>query len=320
MLAQPLDRAKLGVLRTGDWVYERKLDGVRCIATLDGHGAELWSRNLLSLSRRFPGVVAALAAIPIPDSVLDGEVVAFDAKGRTSFSLLQSPGPRATPHEHGTGGTSDQPAYHAFDLVRLLGTDTTGLPLSERHGLLQRALAGAPPQIVTVEQYRGEAHDLLDRACAEGWEGLVAKDDSSQYRPGRSPAWRKLKCSASQELVVGGWSEPSGTRRGFGALLLGWYDAAGGFQYAGKVGTGFTSSDIESIYRVLLSLETPSCPFDEIPEGSGLHWSTPVLVAQVRFSEWTPGGRLRHPSFLGLRDDKEPRQVRREGTGYPEPP
>jgi bifunctional non-homologous end joining protein LigD len=306
MLAQTLDlRSETGVLRSGEWVFERKLDGLRCLAVRSGSHVELLSRNRLPFGARFVAIRHAVEALPIDDLVLDGEMVAFDAKGRTSFSLLQSPD-RDVP-----------PTYCVFDLVRLLGSDTTPLPLTERRALLQRALSGAPPTIEVVPQLKGDASGLLQEACDAGWEGLVAKRASSPYRSGRTGDWRKLKCSSRQELVVGGWTDPSGSRTGFGALLVGYYDADGGLRYAGRVGTGFDARDLRTIYRELLRLETREPPFADAPPGRGVHWAAPALVAEVNFTEWTRDGRLRHPSFLGLREDKDPAQVRREDTHYP---
>jgi bifunctional non-homologous end joining protein LigD len=309
MLAQTLDLgSEPGALRSGDWVFERKLDGLRCLAVRFGSQVELLSRNRLPFGGRFQAIRDAVGALPVDDLVLDGEMVAFDAEGKTSFSLLQSP-------DHDVS-----PTYCVFDLVRLLGSDTTPLPHSERRALLQKALSGAPSAIQVVPQLLGDASGLLQEACDAGWEGLVAKRASSPYRSGRSGDWRKLKCSSRQELVVGGWTDPSGSRTGFGALLVGYYDDEGRLRYAGRVGTGFDSRDLRTIYSELRRLEAAASPFADAPPGRGVHWAAPALVAEVNFTEWTRDGRLRHPSFLGLREDKDPAQVRREDTHYPGPP
>jgi DNA ligase D-like protein (predicted ligase) len=308
MLAQPSDLASARrVLLSGDWVYQRKLDGLRCVASVRGSRAELWSRNRLSFNARFHGIVDALERLPLDDLLIDGEIVAFDNRGATSFSLLQSSDPGV------------EPVYCAFDVIRLLGVDTTELPLTERAVLLRRVLSEAGPAIRAVEQMQGDATDLLAGACAAGWEGLVAKRASSPYRSGRSPDWRKLKCSLRQELVVGGWTDPSGSRIGFGALLLGYYDLSGSLSYAGRVGTGFDARDLRSIHDELRNHEIDDSAFADAPPDRHVHWSTPTLVAEVSFTEWTRDGRLRHPSFVALREDKSPWQVRREDANYPDP-
>ena len=199
MLAQPLKLAQgAGPLAAGDWVYERKLDGLRCIAVRRGRTVGLWSRNRLSFDRRFPSLLAALRELAVDDFALDGEIVAFEGE-RTSFSLL-----------HAADSDRVTVLYYAFDLTRLLDEDTTGLALTERSSLLGRALESSGPLLRVSEQMRGDPLELLASACRQGWEGLVAKRAASLYRPGRSADWRKLKCSARQELVVVGWTEPAG--------------------------------------------------------------------------------------------------------------
>jgi len=299
MLAQSLrypDEA--GPLRTGDWVYERKLDGLRCIAIRNGSQVELWSRNRLSFNRRFPSLVQAVGSLPADSFVLDGELVAFQG-GETSFQLLQSGAP---------------PVLVAFDLVHLLGRSTAGLALTERADLLGLALPGRDEDGATIrisEHLVGEPGELMVRACTEGWEGIVAKRAASPYRSGRSPDWRKMKCTARQELVVGGWTDPSGARTGFGALLVGYYDGTD-LRYAGKVGTGFDKVTLRSLHNRLRDLAEPAPPFADPPRDRTAHWVRPELVAEIAFTEWTRDGRMRHPSFLGLRPDKDPRDVVRE--------
>jgi DNA ligase D-like protein (predicted ligase) len=302
MLAQPLrfpDEA--GPLRTGSWIFERKLDGLRCIAVGNGHRVELWSRNQLSFTRRFPDVVGALAALPVESFVLDGEVVAFQGD-RTSFQLLQS-------------GAGAEPVLVVFDLLHLLGRAVTGLPLTDRADLLRRTMATASTlsggPIRVSEHLDGGPEALMTRACSEGWEGLVAKRATSPYRTGRSPDWRKMKCSARQELVIGGWTDPSGARTGFGALLVGYYDGPD-LVYAGKVGTGFDERTLRSLHDRLRTLATSDAPFVDPPRDRTAHWIRPELVAEIAFTEWTRDGRLRHPSFLALREDKSAREVTRE--------
>lgn len=298
MLAQRhLEDAGFARLQDG-WEFERKLDGLRCIAVRSGGDVGLWSRNGLSWSGRFASIATALRALPAGDFVLDGEIVARDDGGRDSFAALQS----------GQGGA---PTYAVFDLLHLLGRDTVDLPLPDRRRLLAMTLEQADRQVELVEPLVGDPQSLLDQACREGWEGLVAKRSSAPYRGGRSPHWLKLKCVASQELVIGGWSDPGGARIGLGALLVGFYHH-GQLRYAGRVGTGFTQKVLTDLHRKLSALETPRSPFVDLDRCKGCHWVRPELVAQVGFSEWTSGGKLRHPRYLGLREDKAATEVVRE--------
>jgi DNA ligase D-like protein (predicted ligase) len=299
MLAQPLRLPEqLGIVRGGDWIFERKLDGLRCVACRHGDEIELWSRNRLSFLGRFPEVAERLRSLPVDQFVLDGEIVAFVGE-QSSFAELQSP------------VAQGHAVYCPFDLLSLLGRDTTPLPLHDRSDLLGRILESAGPDLAAPERVTGDPEGLLQQACRSGWEGLVAKRLSSPYRSGRSPDWRKLKCTARQEFVIGGWSEPAGTRRGFGALLVGYYHDDG-LRFAGKVGTGFDQRMLRTLGTRLEQVETVVSPFVDPPKGKGVHWARPELVAEIAFSEWTPGGRLRHPSFLGLRPDKSPTAVRLE--------
>ncbi len=289
----------------GGWQYERKLDGLRCIAVRNGPRVELWSRNHLSYTDRFPGVASALLGLGADDFALDGELVAFEGRS-TSFARLQRPGP------------ADSPVLVAFDLLHLLGRDTTALSLRERQDLLRRLLA-EPAQplgaVEMVEVLEGDPAVLLRRACDAGWEGLVAKRRDAPYRSGRSPEWQKLKCRASQELVIAGWTEPTGTRSGLGALLVGYYDGEGRLRYAGKVGTGFDEPTLRYLHSELTAREQSRSPFADPVAVKGAHWARPELVGAVSFGEWTAAGRLRHPSFQALRPDKPASEVRREVQG-----
>jgi DNA ligase D-like protein (predicted ligase) len=283
-----------------DWIYERKLDGIRCLAFKADQRVRLLSRNDLSLNGRFPEVADALEADPVSDVVLDGEVVAF-AGSQTSFAALQQRGERPV-----------QVFYYVFDILHLDGHDTTALPLRARKALLRRALAFHGPVRLTPHRNRdGEA--LFREACRKGWEGLIAKRADSRYTQGRSRDWLKFKCSAEQELVIGGFTAPKGSRTDLGALLLGYYDD-GALRYAGKVGTGFTQATLRDLAKRLRPLVQDASPFaDEVRE-RGVTWVRPELVAQIGFSEWTRDGRLRHPRFLGLRDDKAAADVVRESA------
>jgi DNA ligase D-like protein (predicted ligase) len=285
--------------RPGEWQYERKLDGLRCLAVRNGDRVELLSRNRLSFNARFPDVAAALVGLPAQSLVVDGEIVAFDGD-QTSFSLLQS-----SPHPRGL-------TYGLFDLLHLNGRDTTGLALTERQALLATTLAHGHRPLTLVKPLAGKPAELLDRACSSRWEGLVAKRVDAPYRSGRSPDWQKLKCTASQELVIGGWTEPTRSRIGLGAILVGYYDDGARLRYAGKVGTGFTNRLLRQLHEELLAREVPTSPFFDPVREKTAHWARPDLVGEVAFTEWTGDGRLRHPSFQGLRPDKAAADVRRE--------
>lgn len=280
------------------WVFEPKLDGVRCIAYKRGDAVKLLSRNRLDLTERYGRVAAALASRP-RDFVVDGEVAAV--KGEvTSFSLLQQVHRQEVPV-----------VYFCFDLLHCDGYDLTALPLTVRKDLLRDLLDLTEPlRFVSHVEEEGEAY--YREACKRGWEGLIAKRASARYARGRSKDWLKFKCSFEQEMVVAGYTDPDGARSHFGALLLGYYDG-GELRYAGKVGTGFTQRTLADLHARMLPLERPDPPFPgKPPVRKGAHWLKPKLVAQVGFSEWTTDGKLRHPRFLGLRTDKKASEVVRE--------
>ncbi|HEY3773845.1 MAG TPA: non-homologous end-joining DNA ligase [Solirubrobacteraceae bacterium] len=284
-----------------DWIFERKLDGIRCVAIRDGARLRMLSRNDLDLSVRFPEVRDALSAQAGSRFAVDGEVVAFD-RGRTSFARLADRGhhPVAV-------------FYYVFDLVWLDGLDLRELGLRRRKRLLRDTVsAGGPIRLSTHRNEEGEA--MFRHACEQGWEGVIAKRADSPYRPTRSRDWLKFKCEAGQELVIGGFTAPRGSRTDFGALLLGYHDPDGSLRYAGKVGTGFdqeTLSELGARLRGLARERSPFSPRDTIRE-RGITWVEPTLVAELAFTEWTDAGRLRHPRFLGLRDDKSAAEVVRE--------
>lgn len=286
----------LGPHQAGSWLLEPKLDGLRGIAVRNGDRAELFSRNHLSFNSRFPTIVGALRALPVENYVLDGEIVGL-LEGRSNFAALQQGGAGAL-------------EYRVFDIIWLLGHDLRQLPIEERKDLLEKMLVTGPV-LKLVPILTGKPLELLDKACADGEEGLVAKRRGSLYTGGRSSDWRKLKCGYRQELVIGGYTEPRASRSRLGALLLGYWDM-GRLVYAGKVGTGFTEVMLDDLHRRLSALARPSSPFDGPVAERGAYWAEPVLVAEVAFSNWTTDGRLRHPSFLGLRPDKDAGEVVRE--------
>jgi bifunctional non-homologous end joining protein LigD len=257
----------------------------------------------------YPELAAALAAQPARDFVIDGEVVAF-VGSMTSFSRLQQ-----------RLGVRNPPArliatvpvvYYLFDVLRADGQDVRSLPLRQRKQVLRRLLSfGGPLRFTTHRTAGGKAY--WDQACGRGWEGLVVKRADAPYRSGRSRDWLKFKCENSQEFVIGGYTDPRGSRAGFGALLIGYYDADGRLVYAGKVGTGFDSSTLVALLQAMEGLEQSRPSFDRgtLPRAD-VHWIRPDLVGEVGFSEWTSAGQLRHPRYLGMRRDKDPRTVVRE--------
>lgn len=277
------------------WLFEPKLDGLRCLAVRNGPKVELWSRNRLTFNHRFPEVVDAVSDLPADNFVLDGEVVCLIG-GVPDFAALQD----------GAGDVQ----YWLFDLPWLLGEDLRDLPIEQRKALLDKAVPKSRC-LKVVQPLSGEPRALFQGACRDGWEGLVAKRAGSAYLGGRRPEWLKLKCSCRQELVVGGFTPPKGSRTGFGALLLGYWED-GKLMYAGKVGTGFSDNLLRDLYTKLVQLERSTSPFSAAVPDKGARFAEPELVAEVAFTNWTPDGRLRHPSFLGLRPDKAGADVGRE--------
>jgi len=298
------------------WLFERKLDGERCLAFRDGGRVRLLSRTRQHLDSTYPEIVDALARLPVADFVVDGEVVAFD-RGRTSFGRLQQRIGISDPERARRSPVAV--FYYVFDLLHLDGHDTTALPLRDRKSLLRDTLSFRSRKLRYTAHRNAEGEALFATACARGWEGVIAKRADAPYVGRRSGDWLKFKCSAGQELVVGGFTEPAGSRVGLGALVVGYYQGDE-LVYAGKVGTGFSQATLRELRRRLDALETPDPPFrdDDVrraargPGGAAAHWVRPELVAEVAFTEWTTDGRLRHPRFVGLRDDKPARDVVRE--------
>jgi bifunctional non-homologous end joining protein LigD len=291
-----------------EWLLERKLDGERCVARKDGEDVLLASRTSKDLSGTYPEVRAAVASQQPRTLVLDGEVVAYEGE-QTSFSRLQQrlgvtnpPAPLLTAYPV---------VYCVFDILKIDGEDLTARSLVERRSILERAVHPTAAIQVT-EAWRDDSRRLFDHACRSGWEGLIAKRADAPYVAGRSRYWLKLKCSWEQEFVIAGYTDPAGSRTDFGALLVAYYES-GRLRYAGKVGTGFTAATLQDLGARLRALETPESPFADIRKlPRGAHWTRPEIVAQIAFAEWTKDGRLRQPRFLGLRDDKRPKEVVRE--------
>jgi bifunctional non-homologous end joining protein LigD len=298
-------------------VYEPKYDGIRAIVEIRGR-VRLWSRLGNEKTRQFPEIVAALehwAARRTTPLVLDGEIVALDAHGEPAgFQQLQG---RMHLEHLGVSASAPSPhgvAFIAFDLLRDGAVDFRPRPLVERRAALERVCGGRPPLLRLSEIVHGDGRALYQRALDRGWEGVVAKRADSTYRSGkRTPDWRKLKIVREQEFVVCAWTEPRDTRAHFGALALGVYESSHHLVYAGHVGTGFDERELARLMTLLKPLETKTCPFADPPKTNERpHWVRPRLVAQVKFTEWTNDGRLRHPVYLGLRDDKKPKDIRRE--------
>jgi bifunctional non-homologous end joining protein LigD len=280
-----------------EWIFERKLDGIRLLAFKNGSHVALYSRN--RLPQNLPAVATAMASLPANDVILDGEMT------------------------WGRGGVT----YHVFDIMWLDGRDVMSLPFDGRRALLDQLPLDPPfERVIALDDPRP-----WDRACSEGWEGVIAKRRNSQYEHRRSPHWLKMKCEVNQELVVGGFTDPRGVRAGLGALLVGYYESypagapvarPGDFVYAGKVGTGFDTKLLLDLRTRLDVLEVPEPPFTKalkLPR-VGAHWVHPQIVVQVAFIEWTAHGKLRHPRLLGVRFDKTAQEVTREspaGKGAP---
>lgn len=296
------------------WVHEPKLDGIRLLLCRDGDEVRLLTRNRKRRNETFIEVADALRdQRGTTDAVFDAEVVALDDRGVSSFSRLQ--GRSQLQDARRARATGIEVVCLLFDVLHLDGHDLRGLPLHDRRRVLEAAVTWRDP-LRLIEQHDGDGDDYWRRACANGWEGVIAKRADAPYRGSRSRDWRKLKCVAQQEFVVGGFTDPKGGRSGFGSLLVGFFDGSV-LRFAGRVGTGFDEATLRDLRARLDRLELPDSPFEPAADlaGDDVHWVQPRLVAQVGFGEWTHLGRLRHPRFLGLRDDKDPEEVVREDVG-----
>jgi bifunctional non-homologous end joining protein LigD len=276
-----------------EWIFERKLDGIRLLAFKQGTDVRLLSRN--RLPQRIPPLAEAIAALPVDDVILDGEATWGPS---THSDEIVRP-------DQDAGGV----AYHVFDIMWLDGRDVTSLPLDERRGLLRDLPIRSPLQRVPAL----DDPEPWKRACSEGWEGVIAKRRDSSYEHRRSPHWLKMKCEVAQALVVGGFTDPQGRRVGLGALLVGYFDRDA-FIFAGKVGTGFDATLLLDLRARLNGLEIAESPFTRAVALPRLraHWVRPEIVVQVAFIEWTVHGKLRHPRLLGVGTDKPAREVVRE--------
>ena len=286
------------------WLHEMKLDGYRILARIERGTARLYSRNGKEWTRNFPSIAKAAARLPVKTAWIDGEVVVLQPDGRSSFQALQN-----------ALTQGDQPLhYYVFDLPYLDGYDLRRAPLVERKRLLAQLVGGQHDAVRLSDHVAGSGAAYYREACRLKLEGIIAKRAGAPYQAGRGRNWVKVKCEMRQEMVIGGYTDPEGSRTGFGALLLGVYED-GRLRYAGKVGTGFNEETLRAVKQKLDGLEQKEAPFVDPPRGAEArrsHWVKPELVAEVKFTEWTHDGTLRHPSFQGLREDKKATEVVRE--------
>jgi len=277
-----------------NWVFEEKYDGVRILAYKEGEKVTLISRNAIDRTARYPAIAAAVGRLRPRTLALDGEVIVRDGKGVSRFQLLQQ----------GKGN----PEYAVFDCLYADEEDLRNKALAERRAVLEKTMKNAAP-LILAKRLDADGIKAFAIATKRGMEGVLAKDSASSYVAGRSKAWLKVKTHEEEEFVIGGYTEPTGARSHFGALLLGSF-AGKRLRYAGKVGTGFTEESLESLYGKMKKLAQTKSPFAEDVRERGATFVTPKLVAQISFTEWTKEGKLRHPVFLGLRDDKSAGEVK----------
>jgi DNA ligase D-like protein (predicted ligase) len=289
-----------------DWIYERKLDGVRTVVTVKDGEVKLTSRNDNEQTKNFPELAEALSNQIDVDLIADGEIIAFDGN-KSSFSRLQD---RLGIDQSNNDKDPDVKVYlYLFDVMYTDGYDLQDLPLHERKKVLRELELSDPIRRTSYRRENGIAYHK--EACEKGWEGIIAKDGNSKYANSRSKKWLKFKCTADQELVIGGYTMPEGDRKGFGALLVGFYKD-GKLQYAGKVGTGYDDDFLKSFKVQLDKVQRKTSPFADFDEEHDVQFVTPKYIGAFSFTEWTDNNKLRHPSFKGLRHDKNPEDVVKE--------
>jgi bifunctional non-homologous end joining protein LigD len=290
------------------WLHEQKFDGYRIEAVRDRSGVRLFTRRGNDWTDTFPTIADAVGELAAKRCVLDGEVCVLREDGVTDFQGLQQ----------ALGTRSNTLVYFVFDLLELDGKDLRAQPLHARKDRLEKLLAKPPAALRYSEHVIGRGEQLFAEACKRGLEGIICKRADAPYTSGRTKGWLKVKCHKRQELVVGGFTEPEGTRTGLGALLVGYFEGKA-LRYAGKVGTGFKAKDLAELLATLAPLERTTAAFTPAPSramtGPRAHWVEPKVVVEVQFGEWTRDGRLRHPSFQGLRLDKRAKDVVREVSG-----
>ena len=303
----------------GDWLYELKFDGIRAMAIKNDRKVSLISRNGNKLDARFPEIVEAVKNLPVREYVIDGEVVALDEDGRSSFQLLQG---------LEMEGRKAPLRFYVFDLLQLDGKSLLGLPLEQRKQVLAKICENVGDPIRYSGEISSDVKSLLAEVKRRGLEGLIGKQRNSVYEPGRrSGTWIKLKCVNEQEFVIGGYTPPAGSRKYFGAILVGYYEI-GKLRFAGKVGSGFTEKSLSMLHKKFREEEHGDCPFVDLPSKQGgewvqgitpsmmkkMHWVNPKFVAEIKFAEWTRDQKLRQPVFLGMREDKAATEVKREAA------
>ncbi len=291
------------------WIYERKLDGERCLVFRKGKEVNIRSRNRKNLNITYPEIVEAFKNQANNDYIVDGEMVAFDGK-ITSFSALQARMHLKDPEK--VKQSSTKVYFYIFDILYLDGYNLTGLPLLQRKKIVKRFIEFLDPLRFTAHRNE-KGKKYFEEACKKGWEGLIAKKADSTYVHSRSGNWLKFKCVNEQEFIIGGFTDPQGERIGFGSLLIGYYEDKE-LKYAGKVGTGYSDDLLKELTEKMKKNIIKSSPFaenEDLPKNE-VKWIKPSLVAQIGFTEWTVSGKLRHPRFLGLRRDKKPVEVERE--------
>jgi bifunctional non-homologous end joining protein LigD len=279
-----------------NWIYEEKYDGVRMLAYKEGTKVTFVSRNAIDRTERYPKIAEAIAKLKPDTLALDGEIVIFDADKVSRFQFLQK--------------RDGQPTFALFDCIYRDGRDLRKAPLSERRAALEQSVKPSS-NLILSQRLDTDGIKAFEIAKKKGFEGLIAKDVSSKYVSGRSPAWLKVKVRKEDEFVIGGFTSPSGARHFFGALLLGIY-ARGKLEYVGKVGTGFDEEALKTLFKKFSALKRASSPFGSDVRENGAAFIAPKLVAQIGYTEWTTDGKLRHPVYLGLRDDKEAKDVKRQ--------
>lgn len=296
------------VFSSEEWIYERKLDGERCLIFKKGDEVNIMSRNKQNLNITYPEIVSAFKKQKA-DFIADGEMVAFEGK-ITSFSELQKRMHLKNPEDIENSDTTV--FFYLFDIMHYEGYELIELPLIERKKILKENLDFKDPLRFTSHRTQN-GEEYFREACKNHWEGLIAKKANSTYAHSRSSNWLKFKCINQQEFVIAGYTEPQGERIGFGSLLIGFYED-GKLQYAGKVGTGYTDEVLEDLHDKMSKIEVDKPVFEENKDlpSKDVHWLRPELVGEVGFTEWTNSNKLRHPRYLGLRRDKEAKDVVKE--------
>jgi DNA ligase D-like protein (predicted ligase) len=296
---------------SSDWIYEHKFDGVRCLAFKKKGKVRLMSRNNHTMNAEYPELVKALEAQKADDFIIDGEIIALDKKGVSDFQLLQSRMNLKNSDAVKLHETKTPIYYRIFDIMYVDGYDTRDLPLLARKSILEKLLNYT--KMLTYSDHRSpNGIAYFKEACKKHWEGLIAKRSDSVYTGTRSPSWLKFKCVVGQELVIGGYTQPKGSRSDFGALLVGYYQD-GKLMYAGKVGTGYSEDVLNFLGKKLRAREVKTCPFSNYTESTaGVYWVKPNLVGEFKFAQWTQANKLRVGRYQGLREDKDAKDVVKE--------